>query len=331
MDKSLKNILKSNYVRYIGYLITAVSFYYVYIILQDYNLESLKLDLTIHSYLWILVIGIFHIGNILLGGINYLILLKFVTKPNQKEVNLKYLSIFLVAGIAKYVPGNMMHYLGRNIIGSKYGLSNSQLFLTSILEVGSLVIIPLISVYLLFILGFITLPYVDLSKYLILDNSILKYVLILTIFLIGLGIFFYFLKKSSNVRLKNKFDVLFNLLNNKAFFITLFYSFLIFIISFIFNGLLIYAIDQLILSKQLPIDLAINITAVCVLTNYASILTPGVPGGIGIKEAMTINILSLYGLEQGYFLSIMLVSRFMSIFADIIGYFIGIYIQKKYM
>ncbi len=116
----MKNILKSNYVRYIGYLITAVSFYYVYTILQDYNLESLKLDLTIHSYLWILVIGIFHIGNILLGGINYLILLKFVTKPNQKEVNLKYLSIFLVAGIAKYVPGNMMHYLGRNIIGSKY-------------------------------------------------------------------------------------------------------------------------------------------------------------------------------------------------------------------
>ena len=49
-------------------------------------------------------------------------------------------AIYGKAAIGKYLPGNVMHYVGRNIFAAEYGLSQKKIAFSSIVESGELVV-----------------------------------------------------------------------------------------------------------------------------------------------------------------------------------------------
>jgi len=66
----------------------------------------------------------------------------------------------------------------------------------------------------------------------------------------------------------------------------------------------------------------INIACALTVAGYAGVLTPGVPGGIGVKESVSVMLVSAYGYDKGNVVIISLFTRGLSVIGDLLAFFI---------
>ena len=52
------------------------------------------------------------------------------TKTSQYEIN----KMYVTANIGKYLPGNVMHFVGRNLLSVKYNIPQNKILLSTVLE-----------------------------------------------------------------------------------------------------------------------------------------------------------------------------------------------------
>ncbi len=188
-----------------------------------------------------------------------------VENNSRRQLSTKLIWIYLKTFIAKYIPGNVFHYVTRHIETSKEGVSHAILVQSNIIESVFLIFSSLFIIIVLFIID-ASLVDTYISKYI--DGNII-YVM-LTIFMLFL----------LYLAFKNIVHLLY-LLYYCVFFIGL--------------GFITYCVSHLVLSYDISFFLGIFIFSGSWLVGT---LMPGVPGGIGVRESMFIllceNILMDY-------------------------------------
>ncbi len=306
-------IVIKKYLTYIGNLVTVVSIAFVI-----YAVYKLKIDfakLANPGAVLIVFIGalgvtftVYFLACAWKNTLDYL--------SDRKNGYRDVAFVYGKANIGKYLPGNVMHYVERNLFAAKIGLSQLDLAISSIIEVIGIIVVALL--------------FSAVCAHEELLQAVAKYVKpMYAVILAVLGILvitavIIICRKSQRIR-----DMIKRLADWK------------FLKVFVWN-LIIYAVVLAILGGILVLvcgfiyDVEIDgAGAAAIITYYMlawvlGFIVPGAPGGIGVREAILVLLLSPV-IGDTVTLSAALIHRLISIIGDFIGYIIalGLKTEKK--
>lgn len=194
--------------------------------------------------------------------------------------------IYSKSQIAKYLPGNVFHYAGRHVLGRGECWSNNAMITALFLETGGLIVasLSIVSIGLIVNVNFLS------------TNSYRFYKTILII-LSGSGMLLLLMPlvraKLIRVNFENKFldsckQIFFNIKCNKYSVIV----YMLYVLFFIFNGFLLYLTFFLRFLDVFQLSQAFYFIGVLSLAWLIGFITPGAPGGLGVREAVMITALS---------------------------------------
>jgi len=265
----------------------------------DYQFKP-KIILTVNLYL-ILVIN---------GGLIWHTLMKGF--GNFKQPFIKSLHIFLVSQLAKYIPGNVGHHVGRLYLAKKYNYNSMQVVASILIETLLPIIASAIfSLYLIYQYQLKITDYIKTN----LSNEWGQFIIVLIVLLfITLLIF----KKRISKLISQKF-------NSKLHFRNVIFSFFLTLINFIILGCILF-----ILIKNYSTGLSADfflITSIFAISWLLGFITPGSPGGIGVREALLVTFLSpIYGHALAVWFSIVL--RIITTLGDGLAFILGLILSR---
>ncbi len=234
------------------------------------------------------------------------------------------LKVYMQSNIAKYLPGNVMHYVGRNIMGAKLGWGQKEMVFSSGLEIFFGIFYSGLLVLCFFLTGLITIPYalnpnIDFKiQYLFVAIASLA-VIILLIWL--------FRRKLKGV-LDFIGENLLQLLSIKFLFLS-YHIFLLVLANFLLTGMMFYFVSEYIAGYNLETKDFFNIITATMIGGFAGILTPGVPGGIGVKESASVFLVCLYGYDAGFIMLVNILLRIVMIGGEALGFYLTSFIKDK--
>jgi len=283
-------------VKVIGGILTLVSLFFL---IKSFNehYESILFSFKQTIFIFIFIIGI------VLYLITFLIVVvSWYIQLNKKYPRVNLLELLRVIGVSqigKYFPGNIFHIASRFYLSKEIGLNarditNSLIFETILIIISALFVGSLYFYFHVF-------PVIDINI-----NIYWMFVLVGVIF-----VTFYFLD------IRNSY---FELLSGTK----LFLIGSVFIISHFILGSIIYLVDQFMIFGNSPF---IIMTSMLALSFVAGYITPGSPGGIGIREFVFIK-LAMVEMDESSALSIVLSLRLITICGDLIIYLISLNIKK---
>jgi hypothetical protein len=306
----------------IGYVLTFLSLIYIAGILVNIDTGQLQISHPLWSLVLILVFGALASVSVCIGAYSWKLILEFVNGAPVATQDVY--RVYLNANIAKYLPGNVMHYAGRNYLGSKLGWKNTEMAFSSLLEYIFGFGLTGLIIVLFALVGLVNLPQ---QFELTVDTEVIaKYLgigfLIVLTAVTLLFLYRYFLvKEQPGVTAKKMsgyagrfFTVKFLILFVKMFFITL--------SCFLINCIFYFYLCHVILDFQIRPEDFFNANAALSIASYTSILTPGVPGGIGVKESVSVLLLSAYGYPKESLLLSLLVFRITCVLGDVVPFFL---------
>jgi hypothetical protein len=272
----------------------------------------LSLDTDLHKYFFdkrILIINSFLVliitFVIFLNSYVYGIVLNTIIQRNISKIELN--NIFLSSNLGKYLPGNIMHFVSRNIIGIRYGVNNINLIYATILEV-ILVIISCLSLALISGFNFwvrTVLWYVQNYR-----NYIIIGFWILTILIL---MFIYLLKK--DIINSKKVNVSFS----RKYYPLIFKAISINLITFSLTSMTFVILITTLLAKKINYEDALIIFSVYLISWLFGFITPGAPGGLGVRELILILFLgSIFTKEV--LVAATIIHRFITILADVFAF-----------
>ena len=177
--------------------------------------------------------------------------------------------------IAKYIPGNIFHVVGRHILGSKAGVSHIVLTAAAIYEILGLLSTSIIIGFSGTILFGLTNLYFSIYQI----SLILLITLIASFLLTAIAPYIMSLR---GITLPN--PGIWSSLKN----LTVIYLF--YFIFFLIAGLLLVFIVNIFVSINLIV--AAKVTIIFSIAWVAGFIIPGAPGGIGVREAVIIFFLT---------------------------------------
>jgi len=204
----------------------------------------------------------------------------------------------------KYLPGNVGQYVGRQVFGVSLGMSQSQLAFSSFLEVGftmlGVLIIVLIS---------------GGSKIIEVYNKLHpddNYILII----IGMGILIAVVILLMIFRRHRTIIMFLELLKERDFWIRSLIILSLYTIQFLVFNIMFVLLVQFIINISTA-DIFIIIAA-SAISWFIGFITPGVPGGIGIRESVLLLMLPMY--PQDAILTAAIIQRVIMIIGDLLSY-----------
>ncbi len=209
------------------------------------------------------------------------------------------------ANIMKYLPGNVGHYAGRQLFGSRIGIRQAELAAASFLEI----LYGVLSMAVCSFIFFIQAVGAEWRKWYS-GAALLWIVAAVFAGLIFGGIAIYACRRNRYA------DFLWKLVGNSAFLRTFLYSFLL--CSF---GTCISAMEFVILFRQYGAldfrEIVLLLAASCTAV-FIGFVTPGVPGGIGVREAALMEMLAPFFPEDIVLLAAVS-QRLVMIFGDLLA------------
>lgn len=230
------------------------------------------------------------------------------------DVNLPFSTVsnyYLKSNLYKYLPGNVMHYVGRNQLAVDFDIQHKKVIGATITEV----ILILFS-------GFIITVSMSHSYFFewVQKNNINLPILLLIAFLILFILLFIFRKKIKSF-----------ISNKKGLFLkkgikTYLLSILFYCCHFILSGFLFTGLFILICGKVSTGQFFV-ISGLSVMAWIVGFITPGVPGGIGVREAVMSMFLSRIAPVDSILTTVVLY-RIICIIGDILAYLFSIVFKK---
>lgn len=223
----------------------------------------------------------------------------------------KVANIYCKSNIYKYLPGNVMQYVGRNEIAVKEDVGHSKAAIATIIEIG----VTFLSAILLTCIVSYDKAIEWISIYIDIDLKLILIAIGVVATLVIVGILI--IKRFFNELYKSVF-------NPRAIILlvgTTLYSSLILLL----NSLLYYYVLWS-LGIHLSIEgywVGIGLYALSFVLGY---ITPGVPGGIGIREAIMVYFFSAYIVESEI-LTGAVIFRMVSIIGDFMAYILSMVID----
>jgi uncharacterized membrane protein YbhN (UPF0104 family) len=277
--------------------------YIVYRFLQFKVDYSILLENKMQLFYLALVV-VLYIVSIILTAFNFVYVLKHVSGavvPFREIIR-----VYITANLYKYLPGNVLHYVGRNTLANSYGIPHKDIAFSSFFEAaGNVMLVVVLS------LGFAGPYAVKLLALLYSRKPGVFYgVLGVVLLLITGGIILHVRSSRAKYLIKR----LFHRRMSKMWLVAAG----IFSFNYLINGLSYYLILQN-LGGGLSGDQMLTVMAAYNLAWLAGFITPGAPGGIGVKEFVLIFILGSIAPESALLLSVAL-HRAALIVADVLTY-----------
>ena len=220
-----------------------------------------SLLILISYYPWMTLVGLVTSRQNTFGG-------------SKKE----FLRVFTKSNIMKYIPGNVFQYVGRNEIATVLCLPHIQVAAATVVEMvlmasgaGALSVL---------LLGSYTFRYFysRLGPYL--------YLIALICILAGVVLCFLF-----HGRLKNYFTNNLSGVRKKSFFGGIVFCFFFYIMAFFYGGALFIAVLKVCGAVELTLQSLKLLLGTYSLSWMAGYITPGAPGGMGIREIIMTTVL----------------------------------------
>ncbi len=214
-------------------------------------------------------------------------------------------SIYGKSQIAKYIPGNIFHVVGRHMLGRQAGIKHVVLAAATIYEILGLVLASLA-------IGFIGMAIFNLV------NIYFNFYEIMGILILTIIISFLFIIAAPLIMKSSKIVLPFNGIWNSVSNISIIYIY--YFLFFFIAGLLLIIIVNIFLSIKLII--AAKLIVIFSLAWVAGFIIPGAPGGIGVREVVLIFFLSpIIGEPEGIAVAIAL--RFVTLLGDIFFFIVS--------
>jgi hypothetical protein len=310
-NKRLLYNLFSKIIKTVGYIVTAASVVFIARIVLSLNIDIVRIDHPVRAVIWIAGLIVLYCAFFSTLAYAWKLILQFVAGD---EVPIPFVDIFPIytrSNVYKYLPGNVMEFVGRNYLGVRLKLRHPQIALSSLLEIIlSLAVAMLIA----FIFQYET--FVRRVNPFIRKEVVSRYAI-----WIGIGsvicflvIWYLIAKKSFSVSASAFWSKRFLIMGAKTFFI---YG----VVFFSFGFSLVVIFTQVL---GIPIALAdfMTINSIFALSWVVGFITPGSPGGLGVKEAVLLILLApMFGPDLTLLASV--IHRVISIFGDLILLLVG--------
>ncbi len=304
-------ILIKKYLKYIGNLVTVVSIAFVI-----YAVFKLKIDfekLANPGAVLILCIGalgvtftVYFLAYAWKNTLDYL----SGRKNSYRDVAF----VYGKANIGKYLPGNVMHYVERNLFAAKIGLNQLDLAISSIIEVIGIIIVALV--------------FSAVCAHEELLQAVVRYVKpMYAVILAVLGLLvitaaFIICRKSQRVRNMAK------RLTGWKFFKVFVWNLIVYAVVLAILGGILVLVCGFIYDVEIDGTGAAAIITYYMLAWVLGFIVPGAPGGIGVREAILVLLLSPV-IGDTVTLSAALIHRLISIIGDFTGYMIALGLKPK--
>ncbi len=217
-------------------------------------------------------------------------------------------SVYGRSNIAKYIPGNFMHYVTRNILGSEYHLSQQHMAISTMLEL----ILKIVVVFLLILcFAFSGLQTAIENMQQFMEPAFII-VGAIAVVAVVVGIILYMRKKGflSQVKIKNV------LVSCAGYAI-------VFVVNAAAFWIVAYVISPDIATSNPLLICGYYLIAWCV-----GYIMPGVPGGIGVREY--VMLLLMGGMMGSEDISlIMIITRIVTVVGDVLAYLISMLVKRK--
>ncbi len=294
----MKSKLKES-TKYIGFLLTLVSFYYIILsLIQNYNKIEQLLTGEILFFAILLGLLLYTVSQF-----NLVLAWQILLKKQYPKIKFKiFYYIVGISQIGKYLPGNIGHVIGRVYLAQKFKIkildSSKSLVYESILVVFAGMIV--------------SLGYFNYYKNNILGINITAFKVLFLATLISILIYLFYPtnKKQRFLNIKSVLTIL-----------------LLYIFSFAMLGLILYFI-QFLLNTTEYISLTKYIVVITI-SFIAGYIVPGSPAGIGIREFVFVTILS-NEIDTSVSLALIFILRIITILGDILMYLISLKTKAAY-
>lgn len=300
-------------IRVLGNVVTVIAVFFICI-----KLYRMDIDLSILSgkrvALTLLLSFVFQFFLIILSSIPWLCI---VNALSNKDLKLKEaLPVFTKANLYKYIPGNVFQYVGRNSLAVEYRLNH--LDVASATVIDTIIQLSFYSLLSIAMLGdsisSIAEKYIkDALLGLLIIVIVVSAIIITMVLIVGKRVREYTIRYRDSLSaggfrkiLKAVLITFFNcILSSVEYFIC---------ISVVFN-------DTVSLSK------AIVLTGAYLFAWLIGFVTPGAPGGIGVREAVMLLVCS--AADEELVIAFVLLMRIGSIVADIIAWIAGEFLKTS--
>ena len=298
-------------IRILGIIIMAVAVVFLVRRFLSFQVDFARL-FTAETIPGLVVVTVAVMASLLLSCIGWTIWLSFFSKKRVRV--LPTYSVYVKSNIAKYLPGNVGHYAMRQLYGASLGIKQKELLFSSVLEIFCMALTALILSLILARDVFFTFMHDAFQR-----AWVLPVVIIVIAALVTGGIIF--------MRRKNiSFSEVMDYLRQKAFRLSL-----IAVIGIIVCNLMIFGTTLLLLFITIGNVSGVNsllIISAGIVSWLIGFITPGVPGGIGVREAVMLLMLSPFIAEE-IVLYVAVVQRVAFIFSDVLSWIVGKALERK--
>lgn len=295
-------------IKYIGNVLTLLTIFYIISAIKKANISLAEIDNKLNLIIIIVIGSIITLFSLFILSFAWKTALEYLGNTKIKFQDIW--PIYLEANIGKYLPGNVMHYIERNLFAVSLGLSPILIAAGSVLEIVLIAVTALI-ISLIFLY----------DKIFIVLTSILniKFIyLLIVICMIGILIFFIcflnqkkiniFLEeiKSQKYSIKKFIDIVLKIL---LLYITVLFSY----------GFCFALISPYLFGISLNIKEFGYLISCYILAWLVGYCIPGAPGGIGVREFVLV-LLAEAIIGDSNILIAVVIQRVFGVFGDILGY-----------
>lgn len=274
-----------------------------------YEVSRQEIDLTFLRSGWVVasLVGLFllHGANVLMSSTFFSVLLGLVSGKSFNRPRV--IKTYCVSNVYKYLPGNFMHYVGRNQIAvNEEDVTHSEVLFTTILDTLLLVAAALVMACAFSFNYFVQyLQSVNLGSVGVIAAILAGLALVAAVVL--------FLLRGRIAKFIDQYRALLKALRPK----TVLVGFGACVLRLLVLSV-IYLLLLVVLGQPMAGPLALQIIGLFVLSWAVGFLTPGAPGGLGVREAMMLMFLG--GLvDERVLLTSTIFFRLICILGDLTG------------
>lgn len=233
-------------------------------------------------------------------------ILRTIVGKSVPKVKIRY--TYCKSNLFKYLPGNVMHYVGRNQLAADENIPHSEVIMATFGEIFLMVITACILVAILSLKYFISWferTGVSAVVYVAVGCGLAAVIILAVIFRKKLTVFL------------TKYNVLYS----RKMLVTSGISSVVYMLNFLVGAL----ISAFIIEYTCHTGCFWVVVGLSVMAWLIGFVTPGAPGGLGVREAIMTMFLTgvSSSVNQDGILTAVILYRIICILGDVVGYLIG--------
>lgn len=306
------------YMKLVGNVVSALSILFVLSVFVRTDFHFSKV-LNWKKFLLACILGIgIKTVTVFLSGSAWAAWLSFFASKrcSRKEA----LRVYAKANLGKYMPGNVMHYVERNLFAGKLAMSQKKVAASSICEVATLV-------FTAFLMG-IVFAYPAIKNVVagqaVLEKGLILGCVVVGILILAVAVFVLFNRNKCG---QDRPFVWKKCGNCKLFVWTLLRCMLLYVA--VLTGLgIIFVLLYCYQGGQPSLGQAFSMIASYTAAWVVGFVVPGAPGGIGVRELALITLLE-NSIGRDVVVTLGVWHRLITVIGDLMAYVVAIWIGKS--